>query len=148
MHRLDKKLILQLNLFGIGHTLNRYMFLKSIIFWDMTRCSPLSINRCFGGTYRLYLQGRRNRFRKLASKQVADGGDKFLRNVGWYSTDYTASYPRRWYSSKPPLWKPQILQIHVFIGEVLWFPKYRVKLNGSFNKWKLFNVGIDRETDM
>jgi hypothetical protein len=29
-----------------------------------------------------------------------DGGDMFLRNVGWNSTDYTASYPRRWYSSK------------------------------------------------
>jgi hypothetical protein len=28
-----------------------------------------------------------------------DGGDKFLQNVGWNSTDYTASYPRRWYSS-------------------------------------------------
>jgi hypothetical protein len=24
-----------------------------------------------------------------------DGGDMFLRNVGWNSTDYTASYPRR-----------------------------------------------------
>jgi hypothetical protein len=28
-----------------------------------------------------------------------DGGDVFLRNVGLNSTDYTASYPRRWYSS-------------------------------------------------
>jgi hypothetical protein len=25
-----------------------------------------------------------------------NGGDMFLRNVGWNSTDYTASYPRRW----------------------------------------------------
>jgi hypothetical protein len=24
-----------------------------------------------------------------------DGGDTFLRNVGYNSTDYTASYPRR-----------------------------------------------------
>jgi hypothetical protein len=24
----------------------------------------------------------------------------FLRNVDWHSTDYTALYPRRWYSSK------------------------------------------------
>jgi hypothetical protein len=32
-----------------------------------------------------------------------DGGDTFLRNVGYKSTDYTASYPRRRYSSKPPL---------------------------------------------
>jgi hypothetical protein len=29
-----------------------------------------------------------------------DGGDTFLRNVGWISTDYTASYPKRWYSLK------------------------------------------------
>jgi hypothetical protein len=28
-----------------------------------------------------------------------DGGDMFLRNVGCNSTDYTASHPRRWYSS-------------------------------------------------
>jgi hypothetical protein len=28
-----------------------------------------------------------------------DGGDTFLRNVGYNSTDYTAPYPRRRYSS-------------------------------------------------
>jgi hypothetical protein len=27
------------------------------------------------------------------------GADMFLRNVSWHSTDYTALYPRRWYSS-------------------------------------------------
>jgi hypothetical protein len=59
--------------------------MKSIIFWDMRPCSPLSFNRRFGGTYRLHLQDRRNTFRKTASKQVASGN----------STDYTASYPRR-----------------------------------------------------
>jgi hypothetical protein len=32
-----------------------------------------------------------------------DGGDTFLRNVGCNSTDYTALYPRRWYSSQPEL---------------------------------------------
>jgi hypothetical protein len=37
----------------------------------MTPCSSLSYNRRFGGTYRLNLQGRRNRFGKRASKQVA-----------------------------------------------------------------------------
>jgi hypothetical protein len=26
---------------------------------------------------------------------LEDGGDMFLRNVGWYSTDYTTSYPRK-----------------------------------------------------
>jgi hypothetical protein len=38
----------------------------------MTPCSPLSCTRHFGGTYRLRLQGRRNKFSKNpASKQVA-----------------------------------------------------------------------------
>jgi hypothetical protein len=65
---------------------------KSNIFWDMTPCTPLSCARRFGGTYRLHLQDQRNRFSKPASKQVAS-----LLN----STDYTASYPRRWYFSRP-----------------------------------------------
>jgi hypothetical protein len=33
--------------------------MKSIIFWDVTPCNPLSFTRRFGGTYRLNLQGRR-----------------------------------------------------------------------------------------
>jgi hypothetical protein len=28
-----------------------------------------------------------------------DGGDMFLRNVGWYGTDYTTLYTRKWYPS-------------------------------------------------
>jgi hypothetical protein len=32
----------------------------STIFWDMTPCSPLNVNRYFGGTHRLHLQGRKN----------------------------------------------------------------------------------------
>jgi hypothetical protein len=29
--------------------------MKSTIFWDLTSCSPLKVNRRFGGTYRLHL---------------------------------------------------------------------------------------------
>jgi hypothetical protein len=32
---------------------------KSIIFWDITPCNPLKVNRRFGWTYCLHLQGRR-----------------------------------------------------------------------------------------
>jgi hypothetical protein len=28
------------------------------VFWDITPCSPLKVNRRFGGTYHLHLQGR------------------------------------------------------------------------------------------
>jgi hypothetical protein len=45
--------------------------LKSIIFWDITPCSLLIVNRRFGGTYCLHIHGRRNKFsKKPASKQV------------------------------------------------------------------------------
>jgi hypothetical protein len=33
--------------------------MKSSVFWDMTPCSPLKVNRCFGGICRLNLQGRK-----------------------------------------------------------------------------------------
>jgi hypothetical protein len=36
--------------------------LKNTIFWDITPCSPLSVDRRFGGTYRLHLQGRKIRW--------------------------------------------------------------------------------------
>jgi hypothetical protein len=46
--------------------------LKSPIFWDITPCSSLYVKRRFGGTYRLHLQGRNNKFsKKPACKQVA-----------------------------------------------------------------------------
>jgi hypothetical protein len=38
---------------------NQSNFLKGSIFLDIMQCSPLKINRCFGGTCRLCLQGQR-----------------------------------------------------------------------------------------
>jgi hypothetical protein len=55
----------------IGFEVFTAVVMKSIIFWDMTPCSPPKVNRRYGGTRRLHLQGRRNRFSKPASKQVA-----------------------------------------------------------------------------
>jgi hypothetical protein len=46
--------------------------MKSTIFWDIARCSPLSVNRSFGGTYHLHLQGQKIKLnQKPAWKQVA-----------------------------------------------------------------------------
>jgi hypothetical protein len=66
--------------------------MKSIIFWDVTPCSPLSFNRRFGGTYRLHLQGKEiSSAKKTACSLVfcgkyffdpEDGGDMFLRYIG------------------------------------------------------------------
>jgi hypothetical protein len=46
----------------------------------MTPCSPLSFNRRFGGTYRLHLQGRRNRFSKT-SKQAGGKQNGFAEPI-------------------------------------------------------------------
>jgi hypothetical protein len=68
---------------AVGFEVFTAVVIKSINFWDITPCSPLSVNRLFGGTYRLHLQGRRNKFSKNpASKLAEDVGDIFLRNVG------------------------------------------------------------------
>jgi hypothetical protein len=46
--------------------------MKSTILWDITPCSPLRVNRRFGGTYHLHLQGQKNKLsKKPAWKQVA-----------------------------------------------------------------------------
>jgi hypothetical protein len=89
------------------------------MFCDITPYSPLNVNRGFGGTCYLHLQGRRinqtiNQYEAgskqnsatynmqvsyLASFDPEDGGDMFLRNIGCLSTDYTALYLRRHKSS-------------------------------------------------
>jgi hypothetical protein len=39
----------------VGYEVSSVVVMKSIIFWDMMQCSPLSYNQHFGGTYCLHL---------------------------------------------------------------------------------------------
>jgi hypothetical protein len=50
--------------------------MKSNIFWDTTPCSPLSVNRRFGGIYLLHLQGRKNKFSKEPARKLACHGTR------------------------------------------------------------------------
>jgi hypothetical protein len=43
----------------VGFEVLTAVVMKNTIFMDITPCSPLKVNRRFGGTYRLHLQGRR-----------------------------------------------------------------------------------------
>jgi hypothetical protein len=45
--------------FNAGFEVLTVVVMKNSIFWDITPCSPLRVNRRFGGTHRLHLQGRR-----------------------------------------------------------------------------------------
>jgi hypothetical protein len=91
--------------FGILQV-KRDMPLKSTIFWDMTLCSTLKVNRRFGGTCRLNLQDRRlsrprnhreSRWQLLGLFfNPEDWGYIFPRNVPWFSTDYIAQSVTDW----------------------------------------------------
>jgi hypothetical protein len=64
--------------------------MKSSIFWDITPCTPLKINRRFGGTYLSPPSASKdktskNNMKKEASRawlDAEDGVDMFFRNVG------------------------------------------------------------------
>jgi hypothetical protein len=46
---------------------------NNTIFWDITPCSPLRVDRRFGGTYRLHVQGREiSRARKRENRWEAE----------------------------------------------------------------------------
>jgi hypothetical protein len=43
----------------VGFEVLTEVVMKSTVFWYITPCSPLKVNRNFGGTYHHHLQGRR-----------------------------------------------------------------------------------------
>jgi hypothetical protein len=52
---------------------------RSSVFWDITSSCPLKVNRHFGGTCRLPIQGRRiSHARNHHEADPEDGGDMFL----------------------------------------------------------------------
>jgi hypothetical protein len=51
----------------VGFEVLTAVVMKNTIFWDITPCSPLSVNR-FGGIYRLHLPCRRIRRARLQSE--------------------------------------------------------------------------------
>jgi hypothetical protein len=55
---------------NVGFEVFTAVVMKSIIFWDIMSCSPSSFSRRFRGTYRLHLQGRRNKFSKQAKSGI------------------------------------------------------------------------------
>jgi hypothetical protein len=59
--------------FSVGFESLTAVVMKSTIFWDITPCSPLKINRRFGGIYCLHFHGRisRERYHREAGGKFA-----------------------------------------------------------------------------
>jgi hypothetical protein len=78
--------------------------MKNAVFWGVAPCRCDRLNRHFGGSYRLHLQGRSAAtcsrwFFARGFFYPEDGGDTILRNVGSIDHIYTAPHPRRRHSS-------------------------------------------------
>jgi hypothetical protein len=79
--------------------------LKRTIFWDITLCSLWSVNRRFGGTYRLYLQSRKISWaRELAWKVAICSSETSV------DTQRTTQCYIPKDGTQSPLWEPQSLQ--------------------------------------
>jgi hypothetical protein len=92
----------------VGFEVFTAVVLKSIFFWDMTPCSALS----------------------------EDGGDTFLRNVGYHSTHYMASYPRRRHSSDKTSVGTEVLTAVTMLNATFWAVTqcYSVKVHRRFGR--------------
>jgi hypothetical protein len=77
--------------------------MKSTVFWDITPCSPLSVNRRFGGhiasIFRVEKISSAGNQRQSRWQEELKMEAMWSSKTRWLSTDYTALYPRRWYSS-------------------------------------------------
>jgi hypothetical protein len=83
-----------------------FLWLWRVVCWDIPPCSPFTVNRSFGGGYRLHFQCQSQLatcfhagFLLSLLFEPEDHGDMFLRNVGWLSAEYTALCSRRQSSS-------------------------------------------------
>jgi hypothetical protein len=56
---------------------------EEYIFWDITPCSPLRINRRFGGTYRLHLRGRKISWARNHAGLHGVMSQKMVRFIKW-----------------------------------------------------------------
>jgi hypothetical protein len=96
MRFLEKSIVSQNHVPLIGFKDVTAVIMKNTIFWDIKCCSPLKVNRRFGGKFWLHLYDRRishernqgeSRWQVICSSLIC-----------WFSTEYTVLDPIREYS--------------------------------------------------
>jgi hypothetical protein len=101
----------------------RVVTMKDAVFWDVAPCRSC-VNRHFGGTHRLHLQGRKISERGTSVSRwphlsdffyPEDGGDTFLRYVGSHKIySYTAPHPRRFETDREMISSPSGMSQYVY----------------------------------
>jgi hypothetical protein len=98
-------IFVKLTLLYVGFEVLTAVVMGSTIFWDITQCSPLNVNRRFGGAYCLHLQGRISRAR-------------YQRESRWHS-DYVQS-TRVFKICIMVFWFILRLWIYIACNQILW----------------------------
>jgi hypothetical protein len=88
-----KDLTVNFQIYCVGSEVLSQADMKSSVISDVTPCSQLKADGRFGGTY-CNMMAASCWF--ILSCNPDDGGNMFLQNAGWLSTDCTALYTRRW----------------------------------------------------
>jgi hypothetical protein len=115
----------------VGFEVFTAVIMKSIIFWDMMLCSPLSFNRRFGGIYRLHLQGRRNKFSRnqvegASATYPSRTSEHVIRGRAHYQLG--ASHPATQHHH--PLHQTHIHGLHHQGGDWDWAPSQQYEQGG------------------
>jgi hypothetical protein len=104
---------------------------KSTIFWDITPSSPLTINRRFGGTYRLQIQGRKISLARSRRKSRWQAETPPGKTPGFVTLKMEAIY-----SSETPVDTQRTTRR--YIPEDGTLHKHRGKILKCFNLWSVF----------
>jgi hypothetical protein len=104
----------------VGPEVLTMVVMNSSVFWDMTSCSPVKVNRRFGRTWALLHAA----FLPDLLLNPEGGGDMFLRKFGWLSLDCMVPYPRRQNSSNCTCFL--IFAFGLLEGVALFFRRYHV----------------------
>jgi hypothetical protein len=113
------------------------LWCKSSFFWDITPCSPLKVNWCFGGTCHLYLHGQRKASSACYLVHAGfvlglffnpeAGGDMFLWNWltfnrlhGVISQKIELFITTSVRTSNPTMWSHSLVMTNIYIW-IIWF---------------------------
>jgi hypothetical protein len=112
----------------------------------MTPCSPLSFNRRFGGKYRLYLQGGRNKFSE--NRQTVTSSGIWRRVARWVSTDVSEEHIASIFRVEEKAQQEPAGGIILWDITLLSWNHWQNKARNGHNRWRRTNVALVSPSEM